>query len=193
VWITDLLFLECDNVAGSMTITGGAGGDVINGTGNGGGVYESSGVYVWARAHMVVGDGKGDITVVGGRGGSVYAENTPNSLGYGGSSSYVYFGLYDSSSLTAGDVLLVGSSMGNATVNGSAPAPPPSPVLVRSVSESTASSRHATKVPPRPLAFAGEVTDGSSCGYGGPVSDSWRLICTPLRTPVRRPPQDDGA
>ena len=153
-----------------MTITGGAGGDVINGTGSGGSVYQTSVLYVWARAHVVVGDGKGAITVIGGRGGSVYAENTPNSMGYGGSSSNVYLGLYDSASITAGDVRLVGSSMGNATVNGSAPAPPPA--LARSVSESTAFSRHTTKVPPRPLAFPGEITDGSRCGYGErPVSD----------------------
>ncbi|ELR12403.1 uncharacterized protein ACA1_374720 [Acanthamoeba castellanii str. Neff] len=142
------------NVGGSVTVTGGAGGDVINGTGSGGSIYESSQLAVWARAHVVVGDGKGAITIIGGRGGNVYAENTPNSMGYGGSPSSVYLGLYDSSSVTAGDVRLVGSSMGNATVNGSAPVPPPpAPVPIRAepaqvareAAESTPSGRHATK------------------------------------------------
>jgi hypothetical protein len=108
-----------------VTVTGGAGGDVVNGTGSGGSVYEDSQLDLGSRAHVVVGDGKGAITIIGGRGGNVYAENTPNSMGYGGSPSSVYLNLYDSSSVTAGDVRLVGSSMGNATVNGSAPVPPP--------------------------------------------------------------------
>jgi hypothetical protein len=70
--------LTCLHRTGSLTITRGNGGDVVNGTGQvqSGMASPLSGLLMLGSSHLVVGGGKGAITLTGGRGGNVDAGMT---------------------------------------------------------------------------------------------------------------------